>query len=374
MVVGAGVIGCNLAYELTKRGASVTVVDSAEVMSGTSSATFAWINANKKKPVEYERLNLLGLQAYERSRTERELNGADWFHQIGNIELAANRDDMSTLGLKVQQLVSRGYEARVLTKDEVADLEPSLDTLNVAGGAIYPREGWIDVLTMCSSLMNLARGLGATFRPFTRVTELSPNGEVTTLTAEGEIDRLKADVTILAAGNGNKPILSTAGIDFPTRPALNWEAAGGVRPTVGLVSTTSPVDAGIRHMIHSKGISLRPARNGGVTFTDSPTGAQWSHDDPRVWSVPTVLLERAQQLYPSLKNAVTEKVTLGTRVLPDDGVTIADWVGSDHKAYAVATHSGVTLAAHLAEVVSTEVLTGIRHESLGSFGLDRFGV
>ncbi|RYF41127.1 MAG: FAD-binding oxidoreductase, partial [Comamonadaceae bacterium] len=56
LVIGAGVIGCSLAFELTRRGAAVTVVDSAEVMSGTSSATFGWINANKKKPVEYELL------------------------------------------------------------------------------------------------------------------------------------------------------------------------------------------------------------------------------------------------------------------------------------------------------------------------------
>jgi hypothetical protein len=57
-------------------------------------------------------------------------------------------------------------------------------------------------------------------------------------------------------------------------------------------------------------------------------------------------------------------------VLPEDGLTIADWV--TESTYAIATHSGVTLAAHLADVVATELLTGRRDESLHGFGLARF--
>ncbi|EKT79080.1 FAD dependent oxidoreductase [Rhodococcus opacus M213] len=372
LVIGAGVIGCSLAFELTRRGAAVTVVDSAEVMSGTSSATFGWINANKKKPVEYELLNMLGLEAHERARDERNIGTADWFHQIGSIELAASTDSLAALEEKVSQLASRGYKARILTRAEVESAEPSLDVLNVAGGALYPKEGWIDALTMCSHLMNAARAQGATFKPFRRVIGLTLDGETTMSTADGLTESVKPDVTILAAGNGNRPILASAGIGFPTRPTLDWASTGHEYPSVGIITTTSPVDAGIRHMIHSPGVAIRPARNGGVTLTDAPTGAQWSHDDPRVWGVPTLLLERAQKLYPSLKSTTTENVTLGTRVLPDDGVTIADWVGEEQKVYAIATHSGVTLAGHLADAVASEVLDGTRHESLGPFGLDRF--
>jgi glycine/D-amino acid oxidase-like deaminating enzyme len=109
-----------------------------------------------------------------------------------------------------------------------------------------------------------------------------------------------------------------------------------------------------------------------VTFTDSPTGGQWDLNDPRIWTIPGLLLDRARSLYPSLNGASTETVNLGTRVLPEDGLTIADWLTDDQAIYAVATHSGVTLAAHLAEVVAEEVLTGNRHQSLQPFGLTRF--
>lgn len=63
---------------------------------------------------------------------------------------------------------------------------------------------------------------------------------------------------------------------------------------------------------------------------------------------------------------------LGTRVLPTDGLTIADWVTPGRSLYAVATHSGVTLAPHLAATVAEEVLSGFRDPSLTSLGLHRF--
>ncbi|MER6523917.1 FAD-dependent oxidoreductase [Streptomyces sp. NPDC001508] len=209
-------------------------------------------------------------------------------------------------------------------------------------------------------------------RPGHEVAELEPTGQITVTSADGTIRHYAADVTVLAAGNGNRPILRTLDVDFPTHPSTGGEQAGVEPSAVGLIATTGPVETGIRHVIHAPGISIRPARNGGVVFTDSPTGAQWKPDDPRIWTVPALLLDRARMLYPALGNAMTETVTLGTRVLPNDGVTISDWITERSSVYAVATHSGVTLAAHLAEVVSEEVLTGQRHESLRPFGLTRF--
>jgi len=371
LIVGAGVIGCSLAYELTLRGAGVTIIDAAEALSGTSSATFAWVNSNDKEPADYEFLNVLGLRAHERARNSRDLGERDWFHQTGNLQLAATDEEMAALEKKVNHLTSIDYEAAILTRAQVEGLEPTLNSTGVKGGALYPKEGWIDTMTMCSRLLNMAREAGAEFIPYQYVTELKPDGRVTATTADGTVRQHAADVTILAAGNGNRGILATIGVDFPTQPA-SGDGAAGADPTVGLIATTGPVASGITRVIHAPGISIRPARNGGVAFSDSSTGAQWQLNDPRIWTVPGTLLERAQALYPSLNNATTATVTLGTRVLPKDGVTISDWVAGTTSIYAIATHSGVTLAAHLATVVADEVVRGERHDSLRPFSLSRF--
>lgn len=372
LIVGAGIIGCSLADELTRRGAAVTVVDAAEVGSATSAATFAWVNSNDKSPHEYSRLNLLGLQAHERAARSAGKGGSRWFHQIGNVQIAQTDDEMAAIELKVQQHAAKGYEAQLLSAANVRDLEPWLQAPRLKGGALFPKEGWVDTLTMCSSLVNRAVEAGAVFAPYETVTNVQPN-LVTTRTPDGDVRHRTADVIVLAAGNGNRGILSTAGIDFPTLEPTR-SGSSGKDSGVGIISNTGPVRSGIRHIVRAEGIAMRPARNGGITFADHPTGGKWDLDDPRIWTVPALLLDRVRELYPSMKDAANENVRLGIRVLPEDGLTIADWIIDDHSLYAVATHSGVTLAAHLAETVAEEVLTGTRHESLESFGLSRFSV
>lgn len=367
VVIGAGVIGCSLAYELTRRGASVTIIDSAEAGTGTSGATFAWVNSNNKTPLAYAHLNLLGLKAHERVAAELPKGSAQWFHQTGNVQFARDSDELAAVEEKLQQVASYGYEAKLLTRAEVHELEPALDPARVVGGACYPKEGWIDTQTMCSGLLHLAQQAGATYAPYETVTEIRRN-RVTTTTADGSTRHHRSDIVIMTAGNGNRRILSTEGIDFPTLDPVGGDSRN---TTVGIICTTGPVKSGIRHVIRASGIAIRPARNGGITFADHPTGTQWDPTDPRIWTVPAVLLDRVKELYPSLSSS-TESVRLGTRVLPEDGLTIADWINGEQVVYAIATHSGVTLAAHLAQVVAEEVLTGQRHESLRTFGLSRF--
>lgn len=372
VVVGAGVIGCNLADELTRRGASVTVIDAAEAGSGTSSATFAWVNANSKTPDEYYNLNFLGMQAHQRAAHAADKQGARWFHQIGTVQVVHSDEKMSALEGHVEKLLADGYKARLLSASDAQELEPKLNSTGVTGGAWYPEEGWIDVQTMCHSLLGRTLEGGAVLAPYQTVTDLQTH-KVTTTARDGSIHRYDADVVILAAGNGNRRILAAGGIDFPTLdPAGVSDPDGTGHPTVGIISTTGIVNSGIAHLVRADGIALRPARNGGITFADHPTGGKWELSDPAIWTVPALLLDRARELYPSLRNTTTESVSLGTRVLPEDGLTISDWITSDLTVYAVATHSGVTLAAHLAEVVAEEVLTGTRHPSLEAFGLSRF--
>ena len=368
LIIGAGVIGASLAYELAGCGATVTVIDAAQAGSGTSAATFGWVNSNDKAPAEYGHLNVLGLQAHERAA--RSVGGAGWFHQIGNVELARTETEFSALEDKVARLAADTYEAVLLTAADIRRLEPSLGTSRLAGGALYPREGWIDAITMCIALLSSACQRGAMFRPFEKVERIEGTSVITT-SAGGSRNRHEADLIVLAAGNGTRKILAAAGIDFPTLDSAHQGGTGPQpRPTVGLISTTAPVESGPRHVVRAPGIAMRPARNGGITFTDHPTGGRWDPTDPRIWTVPATLLDRARELYPALDSTMTETVHIGTRVLPEDGLTISDWI--TESVYAIATHSGVTLAAHLAEVVATELLTGRRDESLHGFGLARF--
>jgi glycine/D-amino acid oxidase-like deaminating enzyme len=370
LVVGAGVIGCSLAHALALRGTDVTVVDSAAVGSGVSSSTFAWVNSNNKTPDSYAALNMLGLRAHERLQDHSTHVKGHWFHQVGNIQVASDESEMDAVEEKVRRLTGIGYEASVLSQREVQELEPAMEVAGLVGGALFPKDGWVDTFSMCAALLHTSQTRGAVFQPYQRVTHVAP-GHVLCESADGSQRRYTPDVIVLAAGNGNRSILESNGIDFPLLEVVASDKLTATYSAVGLVATTGPSDAGVKHMIQAPGIAMSPARNGGITMSDANVGARW-FGDPSIWEAPGVLLGRARSLFPSLRQAEIQTLTSSARVLPRDGLTIADWVDSTRTIYAVATHSGVTLAPHLGQVISDELLTGQRHESLAQFGLGRF--
>ena len=61
VVVGAGSVGANVAYRLAQRGARVTVLDAGAPGGGTSSSSFAWLNAFRKTPRDYYDLNVASM-------------------------------------------------------------------------------------------------------------------------------------------------------------------------------------------------------------------------------------------------------------------------------------------------------------------------
>ena len=65
VVVGAGIIGSSIAYELSKRGVDVTLIDKNLPGSGCSGSSFSWINATyPKKPYSYNLFSQLGMNAF----------------------------------------------------------------------------------------------------------------------------------------------------------------------------------------------------------------------------------------------------------------------------------------------------------------------
>ena len=69
VIAGGGILGANIAYQLAKRGAPVTLLERATPGAGATANSFAWINA-RKQPLPYFTLNLLGIQAWRELHAE----------------------------------------------------------------------------------------------------------------------------------------------------------------------------------------------------------------------------------------------------------------------------------------------------------------
>ena len=357
LIIGAGVIGCSLARQMARSGCAVTLVDWAESGNGATGSSFAWVNGDGigdgQVRRSYAELSRLGVAAHERWASDFE--SRPWFHQRGNIRIGVTAEQMGELETRVEQTRSLDYAAELLTRDDVARLEPTLDLDGVRGGAYFPREGWVDTSLMCFELIRDAVEAGARFLAYHRAIELTDSGAVFQ-DASGATSAIDADVTVLAAGNGIRPLTRAMGTDFPTLPTAAEFSRNpddpDDTPSVGMTCVTTPISGAPTRMIQADGVTVRPSPNGGVTMTDHPTASVWDAAGDGLWQAPRLLLDRARLLCPSLKDAHISTVLIGNRVLPADGFTIADWVDTDRRQYAIATHAGITLAPHLADVVS----------------------
>src|SRR5918999_1164064 len=88
-VIGAGIVGSSVAYRLSEDSAEVVMIDGAEPGSGTTSTSFAWVNANNKLPRDYYELNVAGMR--EHGRLHAEMGGV-WLSSSGNLIWAGKKE------------------------------------------------------------------------------------------------------------------------------------------------------------------------------------------------------------------------------------------------------------------------------------------
>jgi glycine/D-amino acid oxidase-like deaminating enzyme len=172
---------------------------------------------------------------------------------------------------------------------------------------------------------------------------------------------VEADVIINAAGPDAGRIAGLAG------------AALALGRTPGLLLVTAPVPARLGRVVYGPGLHLRPDGGGRVMIQWEPLdshaveGSALAADDRLVRDA----MERAGAIVPALVHVDVEAVRLGVRPVPGDGYPIVGFDPRIGNLYHVVTHSGITLAARLALLV-TEELTGGDTEPLDAYRPSRF--
>lgn len=352
VVIGAGVVGAAVAAGLTRRGVAVTVLEARYPGAGTTGTTYAWINSANKEPEPYFALNHAGVRAHH----ELAAGGAPWFSPTGNLERATTDEHRAALANRVDRLTGRQYPARRLTEAQAHELEPDLLTPPGADYAFYPEEGHVHPILLLARLLGEARDRGAVVRTGAEVTEVD-GGVVRT--ADGT--RHDADVVVSCVGRWSAGV---AGV-----PMLDPDLAGSM--TVGFLVTTTPLPVRLARMLTTSRLNVRPEGGGRLMLhaLDLDGQADPATPIPPDGDLAMAVTGRLADVLTSTGGVAVERVRIGQRAIPADGRTVAGFVGTRH--YVVATHSGVTLAPLLADLVAGEVL-GTESALLDPFRPDRF--
>jgi D-hydroxyproline dehydrogenase subunit beta len=384
VVIGAGVLGVCVAARLAEAGMAVTLLERDRPGSGATRSSFAWLNANDKVPRDYHDLNHAGMQAW--AGLAASLGGATWYRPSGNLEWAVSEPDRARLAARVRRLAGWGYPAQLIDAQQAAELEPSLRLPRPAPGvAWFPAEGYLLTESLVSQLAEVAAGQGATVLtgepghvvgldavpgPGEGGMGRSAGGGAARAvrTAAGQV--IPADVVVCCAGRWVPDLVALAGATAPV-PLVPWAERGAAAP--GLVVQAGPVTPpGPGRMVHAPDVYLRP-HSGGLVHLEAPDAAGDLHTpeaDLRRWA--DELLDRARRAVRGLQDAAVVGYRVCVRPMPADGRSIVGRLPGAEDLYVAVTHSGVTLAAYLARLITAELVTGAAPAALAPYRPDRF--
>jgi glycine/D-amino acid oxidase-like deaminating enzyme len=364
-VIGAGVVGASIAYQLARAGARVTLIDRRDPGSGTSATSFAWVNANDKPPLAYYRLNAESMVAHRRLRDDvarvladrAEDPAPNWLHETGGLEWTDTDAGRSRLMDKVARLRAWNYHIDVLDLGQVHTLEPNLRLDGLTAATFAPDEAWVDAPLFCATVARAAATHGAIIRTGVEVVGLERSGDRIAGVQLASGERVTADHTVIAAGRWSDRVAALAGIVVP------------LAPTYGLLAVTSPVAEGVGRAVHVPGMNFRPDPSGGLVLQSGATDATVIPETPPDPALPACadLLQRIQRFLPATAGAEIVEARIGIRPMPADGYSIAGPIKECPGLYLAVTHSGVTLAPLLGEIVAQEITTGQDDPRLTTF-------
>jgi glycerol-3-phosphate dehydrogenase len=146
IIVGAGVIGCGIARELSKYNLKVCVLDKGEDVSiGTSKANSAIVHAGfDAKPGSLKgKLNIKGNAMFDKLAKELDFP----FKRIGSLVLCFNEEDLKDLEKLKEQGEQNGVLGlEIIRKEKLREMEPNISEQVVAalhaptGGIVCPYE------------------------------------------------------------------------------------------------------------------------------------------------------------------------------------------------------------------------------------------
>jgi glycine oxidase len=307
IVVGAGIVGCTIAYELAKNGAVVQVLEPRGPGQGATRAS-AGILAPDIEGHGSASLRTLGRRSiglYDDFIADlRSDSGRDIFYQRnGTFDLAFSAGDGARLQELATTLTHDGIEARWVLPADFDDLEP-LASKKAQGALFIPHHGFVAVTSLTLAAATAAEKYGAVFTLNTGAIRIFPmlDGRAG---VQASTQIWEADRVVLAAGSWSSLITVQDADQVP------------VKPIRGQLIQLQAAPGAINRVMWGPDGYLVPWPDGSVLVgsTVEDVGFDESHTDDAV----AKLRAAAASLVPTLTNAEMTSVRTGLRPKgPDD--------------------------------------------------------
>ncbi|MFK0263383.1 FAD-dependent oxidoreductase [Streptomyces angustmyceticus] len=221
VVIGAGIVGCSLADELTARGwTEVTVLEQGPLPAPGGSTSHApglvFRTGPSKTMTEFAAYTVEKFGALE-------VDGLPCFNPVGGLEIATTEARWADLHRKAGLAASWGVRGALLSPQQCKELWPMLDETVLYGGFHTPDDGLALAVPACRAQIARAESRGARFLERHTVTGIErADGHVTGVVTDR--GTFPADHVVSAAGFWGPVIGAMAGVDVPLLPLAHQYA------------------------------------------------------------------------------------------------------------------------------------------------------
>jgi glycine oxidase len=364
VVIGAGIVGCAIAYELARRGASVQIVDDRPAGMGATQASAGvlapYIEAREEGPLL--ELTARSLDLFEQfvARVTSASGIPIMYRRTGTLDVAMDEETMGRFRAVSGALAARGVAAELFDARAARTEEPHLNR-DVLGGLLIPSHGFVAAAELTRALAAAARRHGAQLIERGRVARISSShGDLVVVTDRGS---LIGNGVVVAAGSWSGQIeIEGVAARVPVRP---------VRGQLLQLAWNGPL---LGRVIWSERCYLVPWEDG--TLLVGATVEEVGFDERTTTVGVRDLIDAACELVPQARTAAFVAAKAGLRPASADELPV---IGPSsvlpNVMYATGHYrNGVLLAPLTAELVAGAMLENRFDPLLAATSPQRFGV
>ena len=317
VIVGGGVIGCSIAYHLTKIGWSdVVLLERKQLTSGTTWHA-AGLVGQLRPSINMTRLAKYTGELYR--GLEAETGQATGYRQCGSISMATTVERFEELKRSASMAKVFDLPVEVITPERVKELYPIANVDDLVGGIHIPSDGYANAVDITQALAKGARNGGARIFENMKVTKIRHDGERVTgvETDQGQID---ADHVVLCGGMWTRDLAASIGVTVPLHACEHYyvlfEGIDGLSPSLPVLRDYDycgyyKYDAG-KLLVGAFEPNARPWGMDGISedFCFDEIEGNFDHFEP--------VLVDAMRRVPALENAGIQKFFCGPESFTPD--------------------------------------------------------
>lgn len=348
VIIGGGVIGASIAYNLADKGIKdIVVLEKNYISSGSTGSCGAGIRQQwgtemncllaKKSMKIFENMNdILG--------TKKDIE----LKQGGYLLLAYSKEELNQFKENIKLQHRLDIPSKLLTVKQAKEIVPQLNTDGITGAAYCPTDGHANPFRVTDAYVEAAKRKGVKFYTYTKAEDIvTKNGKIQkVVTDKGDIN---TNMVVNAAGGFSKEVSKMAGIDIPTKSERHE------------ILVTEQVNPILKPMVmsFSYNIYCQQTPDGSFIMGYGDPDEPESHNINSSWQFLEEMSKKVTNLLPFLKNLRVVRQWAGLYNITPDAQPILDESSKIDGFYMAVGFSGHGfMIAPMTGILMAEMITG----------------